>query len=77
MALRQLAERNRDGVVVQLFWDDSAPPECEVLVEYRDERQDMSYRFYPPPARALAAFYHPNAYARPGGSLDSPVGAAA
>lgn len=66
MALRQLAERSRDGVVVQLFWDDSAAPECEVLVEYHDERHDVSYRFHPPRSRALAAFYHPNAYATPG-----------
>jgi hypothetical protein len=64
MAMRQLAERNGDGVIVQLFWNDSAPPGTDVFVEYRDERQDVCYTVYPPPGAALDAFYHPNAYIR-------------
>lgn len=40
MAVRQLAERNGDGIIIQLFWNDSAPPGSDVFVEYRDERQE-------------------------------------
>lgn len=36
MAVRQLAERRGDGIVVELFWNDS---EGQVFVEYRDERR--------------------------------------
>jgi hypothetical protein len=63
MALRRLAERSRDGIVVELFWNDSAPPGTDVLVEYRDERRGVFFTLHPPRDRALEAFYHPNAYA--------------
>ena len=63
MAVRELAERSVDGIVVQLFWDDSAPPGSEVIVEYRDEKQQVFYTLYPSADSALAAFYHPNAFA--------------
>lgn len=63
MAVRELAERSIGGIVVQLFWDDSAPPGSEVIVEYRDESQQVFYTLYPHAECALEAFYHPNAYA--------------
>ena len=61
--LKQLAERIADGIVVELLWDDSAPAGSDLVVEYRDERQGVSYTVYPPRDRALEAFNHPNAYA--------------
>ena len=63
MALRQLAERSGGGIVVQLFWIDSAPPGLDVFVEYRDERLEVFFTLWPPRDRALEAFHHPNAYA--------------
>jgi hypothetical protein len=62
MAVRQLADRRAGGIVVQLFWNDSAPPGSDLFVEYRDERQDVYYTLYPSRERALEAFHHPNAY---------------
>jgi hypothetical protein len=59
MAVRQLAERQGDGIVVELFWNDS---EGQVFVEYSDERRDVYYTIYPDLARALEAYYHPNAF---------------
>jgi hypothetical protein len=64
MAVRQLAERNGDGIIVELFWNDSAPAGADVYIEYRDERQDVCYTLYPTAEAALDAFYHPNAYIR-------------
>lgn len=63
MALRQLAERSSGGIIVQLFWNDSAPPDRDVMVRYQDEAENVFYAFCPPRDRALDAFYHPNAYA--------------
>jgi hypothetical protein len=60
--LRQLDERTGDGIVVQLLWDDSAPPGSDVSVEYRDERQGVVYTLHPPRSRALEVFRHPNAF---------------
>jgi hypothetical protein len=62
MAVRQLAERQGNGIVVELFWNDAAPPGKDLYVEYRDERTDVFYTLYPPRDSALEAFYHPNAY---------------
>jgi hypothetical protein len=62
MALRQLAERNADGIVVQLFWNDSAAAGGELFLEYRDERENVFFTLNPPTERALEAFYHPNAF---------------
>jgi len=62
MALRELAERETDGIVVRLLWDDDRTTGADVIVTYRDERRNHSYRFHPPRALALDAFYHPNAY---------------
>ncbi len=61
--LRQLDERNGDGIVVQLLWDDSAHPGSDVLVDYRDERGGVSYTLHAARDRALDVFHHPNAYA--------------
>jgi hypothetical protein len=62
MALRELAEREADGIVVRLFWDDELATGADVIVTYRDERRNQSYFLHPPRANALDAFYHPNAY---------------
>lgn len=63
MAVRQLAERNSDGIVVELLWNDSAPVGRDVFVEYRDEPRGVFYTLYPRRDRALEAFHHPNAFA--------------
>jgi hypothetical protein len=59
--VRQLAERRGDGIVVELYWNDEAG---EVFVEYSDERRDLQFTIFPELARALEAFYHPNAFVR-------------
>ena len=64
MALRELAEREADGIVVRLFWDDDRTTGVDVIVAYQDGRRNHSYLLHPPRARALDAFYHPNAYVR-------------
>ena len=64
MALRELAEREADGIVVRLFWDDDRRTDADVIVTYQDKRRHESYSLHPPRAEALDAFYHPNAYAR-------------
>ena len=64
MALRELAEREADGIVVRLFWDDERATGTDVVVTYQDERRNQSYLLRPPRALALDAFYHPNAYVR-------------
>jgi hypothetical protein len=64
MALRELAEREADGIVVRLFWDDERATGADVIVTYTDERRNHSYLLHPPRAQALDAFYHPNAYVR-------------
>jgi hypothetical protein len=62
MALRELAERQVDGVVVRLVWNDAAPPGSDISVEYSDERRGEAFILYPPRDSALDAFYHPNAF---------------
>jgi hypothetical protein len=76
MAVRQLAERKSNGIVVELLWNDGAPPGQDLYVEYRDERQDVFYTLYPPRDAALEAFYHPNAYVPPQREYASPRAAA-
>jgi hypothetical protein len=67
--MRLLAERESNGIVVRLFWDDAAAPGSDVVVKYRDLREGVAYFLYPPRECALEAFYHPNAFAhRRGGS---------
>jgi hypothetical protein len=61
--VRLLAEREANGVLVRLFWDDGARGhEPEVVVEYEDRTESVVVTLYPPPDRALDAFHHPNAY---------------
>jgi hypothetical protein len=61
--VRLLAEREANGMLVRLFWDDAARGhEPEVVVEYEDRNESVVVTLYPPRDRALDAFYHPNAY---------------
>jgi hypothetical protein len=63
LKMRLLAERESSGVLVRLFWDDTARAcDPEVVVEYEDRSQDVIFTLYPPGKHALDAFYHPNAY---------------
>jgi hypothetical protein len=71
VAVRELAERQKDGVVVRLLWNDSAPPGRDVFVEYQDEEREIFFDFYPPPHRVLEAFYHPEVYAARAGTVVS------
>ena len=64
--MKLLAERENDGIVVRLFWDDGAAPGEDVILRYRDDRDGQSFTARPPRERALHAFYHPNAYAPAG-----------
>ena len=64
MALRELAEREGDGIVVRLLWDDDGTTGADVIVTYRDERRNECYLLHPARGHALDAFYHPNAYAK-------------
>jgi hypothetical protein len=62
--MRLLAIRESSGILVRLFWDEEAKSDSDVVVEYEDRSEDLSYTLYPPRERALDAFYHPNAYRR-------------
>jgi hypothetical protein len=68
--MRLLAERESDGILVRLYWDQSADPSGDIVLRYRDLRRNRSFTARPPRDRALHAFYHPNAYA-PAGLLDA------
>jgi hypothetical protein len=57
-----LAKREIGCIVVRLFWDETAGPPSDVLVEYSDRREGVAFTLYPPRELALDAFYHPNAY---------------
>jgi hypothetical protein len=61
--MKLLAERESDGILVRLFWDEDAAPGEDVVLRYRDDRQGLAFSARPPRERALHAFYHPNAYA--------------
>jgi hypothetical protein len=62
MGMRLLADREANGIVVRLFWDEASAPGRDVVVEYRDRNEGVAYSLYPPRGKALDAFYHPNAY---------------
>lgn len=62
MAVREPAERDGDGVVVRLVWDDAEPLAREVVVADRDERRGESFTLHPPRHRALDAMYRSNAH---------------
>jgi hypothetical protein len=61
--MRLLAEREHDGVLVRLYWDDAAEPYDDVVLKVRDLRAGYVFVVRPPRERALHAFYHPDAYA--------------
>jgi hypothetical protein len=62
--MRLLADRDTGGLSVRLYWDETAPAGADVLIEYEDRGEGLSYTLYPPRDRALDAFYHPNSYRR-------------
>ena len=55
----ELAQRNEDGIVVRLIWDEGND---QVLVRYKDTRTGDAFSIQVPNAEALEAFRHPNAY---------------
>lgn len=61
--MKLLADRGVAGISVRLFWDESAPEGIDVVLEYEDLKEGVSFTLHPPRDRALDAFYHPNAYA--------------
>jgi hypothetical protein len=56
----ELAIRERDGLAVSLLWSRSADL---VKVNVADAKLDEDFEFVVDGAQALAAFYHPFAYA--------------
>jgi hypothetical protein len=61
--MKLLAERESNGILVRLFWDDRNEPGDDVILRYRDDRRGRAFSARPPRERALHAFYHPNAFA--------------
>jgi hypothetical protein len=59
MALRELAARKSDGLVVRLLWD---PARNQTVLRYRDRKTGEAFVTDVPNARALVAFHHPNVY---------------
>jgi hypothetical protein len=57
---RELASRGSDGLAVSLLWSKATD---RVRVTVADERFDEQFDLDVPGAHALAAFYHPFAYA--------------
>jgi hypothetical protein len=60
--MRLLADRGTNGISVQLFWNDAAAADEEIIVEYVDCSEGVAFMLHPPRDCALDAFYHPNAY---------------
>ena len=59
MALRELAERQSDGLVVRLLWD---PVRNQTVLRYRDRQTGDAFVTDVPNGRALVAFEHPNVF---------------
>jgi hypothetical protein len=57
---KELASRGTDGLAVSLLWSKATD---RVRVTVADERFDEDFGLDVPGAHALAAFYHPFAYA--------------
>jgi hypothetical protein len=57
---RELASRESDGLEVSLLWN---PASDAVKVAVADSRLDHDFELHVPGADALAAFYHPFAFA--------------
>jgi hypothetical protein len=61
--MKLLADRGSGSISVRLFWNEAATAEdSDLVIEYVDRGEGLSYMFHPPRDRALDAFYHPNAY---------------
>jgi hypothetical protein len=63
---KELASRERDGLVVSLLWSQAAE---QVTVAVADQTLDEELRLDVPSACALDAFYHPFAYAAQASAL--------
>jgi hypothetical protein len=61
---KELASRECDGLVVSLLWNRASD---RVKVAVADTRLDEDFEFRVAGADALAAYYHPFAYAPPPG----------
>jgi hypothetical protein len=57
---KELASRERDGLVVSLFWSSTAD---RVTLAVADQNLDQEFHINVAGAHALDAFYHPFAYA--------------
>jgi hypothetical protein len=70
----ELARRENDGLRIALFWDKTSG---RAQVEVLDDHFDQAFAFGVEPRDALAAFYHPFAYAPPslrlGGAACDPL----
>jgi hypothetical protein len=60
--MRLLADRGIGGINVRLFWDEAAVSGTDIVLEYEDLNEEVTYVLHPPREHALDAFYHPNAY---------------
>ncbi len=60
--MKLLAERENDGILVRLYWDQAAEPDDDVVLKVCDLRAGHVVVVRPPRERALHAFYHPCAY---------------
>lgn len=60
--MRLLAERGSNGMVVRLFWDETAEAGRDAVVKYRDVHEGVAFTLALPRERALDAFHHPNSY---------------
>jgi hypothetical protein len=59
MALRELAARRSDDLVVRLLWDSDRN---QTVLRYRDRQTGDAFVTDVPNARALVAFEHPNVF---------------
>jgi hypothetical protein len=60
--MHAVSDRGIGGINVRLFWDEAAVSGTDIVLEYEDLNEDVTYVLHPPRERALDAFYHPNAY---------------
>jgi hypothetical protein len=61
MAVRELAQRTQNGLIVRLLWDSIR--DC-VILRCRDLQSGEAFSAEVPKAHALAAFHHPHVYRR-------------
>jgi hypothetical protein len=60
-AVKELAQREADGLEVSLFWDEL---DDRLTVSVADSRNGESFEFEVSRDKALDAFYHPFSYVR-------------